>query len=143
MLASRNDIINYIPQRSPFVMVDNLVEASAQGATTQFEVLGDNVLVQDEFFSEAGLVENVAQTAAAQAGYYAYVHKQPAPMGFIANVKDLKVYKLPQVGSLLTTTVKVVNQVFDMTLCLGEVKSKDEVVCQCEIRVFVKPPSSN
>jgi predicted hotdog family 3-hydroxylacyl-ACP dehydratase len=142
MLASRHDIINYIPQRAPFVMVDDLIEATVQGATTQFEILSENVLVQDDMFSEAGLVENIAQTAAAQAGYHAHTHNQPAPMGFIANIKDLKVYQLPKAGSLLTTSVKVVNQVFDMTLCLGEVRSKDEIICQCEIRVFVKPSSN-
>lgn len=142
MLATRNDITNYFPQRPPFVMVDSLIEASADGATTQFEVAKDNVLVQGDFLSEAGLVENVAQTIAAQAGHYAHTQNLHTPMGFIANVKDLKVFRLPQVGSVLTTSVKVVNQVFDMTICLGEVKQKDELICRCEIRVFVKPSSS-
>lgn len=143
MLATRNDIVNYIPQRHPFVMIDNLVEASASAATTEFEILQDNLLVQDGLLSEAGMVENIAQTVAAQAGYCAHIQGQSTPMGFIANVKDLKVFFLPQVGSVVTTSVKVVNQVFDVTLCEGEVKQKDEVLCKCEIRVFVKPSSSN
>lgn len=143
MLVTRPDIINYIPQRPPFVMIGNLVEASAHGATTQFEIVEDNVLVRDGLFSEAGLVENVAQTVAAQAGYHAHIQNQPTPLGFIANVKDLKIFGLPRVGSILTTSMKVVNQVFDMTLCVGEVKQNDEVLCQCEIRVFVKSTLSN
>jgi len=142
MLATPNDIINYIPQRHPFVMVGRLIEASANGATTEFEIDADNVLVQKGFFSEAGLVENMAQTIAAQAGYYAHTNNLGAPMGFIANVKDLKVFGLPRVGSTVTTSVKVVNQVFDMTLCVGEVRQNNEVLCQGEIRVFVKPSST-
>jgi len=143
MLASRNDIANYIPQRPPFVMIDDLVEATANAATTQFEILPDNLLVQEGLFSEAGLVENIAQTLAAQAGYYAHTQSQPTPIGFIANVKDLRVFGLPRVGSTLTTSVKIVNQVFDMTLCMGEAKQNDKLLCQCEIRVFVKPSSSS
>jgi predicted hotdog family 3-hydroxylacyl-ACP dehydratase len=143
VLADRHDIVNYIPQRAPFVMVHNLIAVENDRATTEFEILGDNVLVRDGFLSESGMVENIAQTVAAQAGYDAHIQNSPTPLGYIANIKDLKVFDLPPVGSLLTTSVQVVNQVFDMTLCKGEVKVRDQVLCQCEIRVFVKSSTNS
>jgi predicted hotdog family 3-hydroxylacyl-ACP dehydratase len=143
MLATRHDIINYIPQRAPFVMVHELISAEQDHVTSQFEVLSENVLVREGFFSESGMVENIAQTIAAQAGYLAKGRDKPAPLGYIANIKDLKVFGLPPVGAKLDTSVRVVNQVFDMTLCEGEVKVNDQLLCQCEIRIFVKSNSTN
>lgn len=143
MLATRNDITKYIPQRDPFVMIHDLVSAGEDTVVTRFEIPSDNVLVRDGFFSECGMVENIAQTVAAHAGYFASSHNQPSPQGYIANVKDLRVFGLATTGALLTTSVRVVNRVFDMTLCQGEVKWKDQLLCQCEIRVFVKPSTSN
>lgn len=143
MLATRHDITKYIPQRNPFVMIHDLVKVEEDNVVTQFEIPDDNVLVRDGFFSECAMVENIAQTVAAHAGYFAGIQKQPSPQGYIANVKDLKVFGLPAVGAVLTTSVRVVNRVFDMTLCQGEVKWKDQLLCQCEIRVFVKSSTSN
>ena len=138
MLATPQNIINYIPQRHPFVMVHNLIDASPNSATTQLKIEADNLLVENGFFSEGGMVENIAQTVAVQAGYCSHIQNKPAPLGFIANVKDLKVFGLAPVGSTFTTSVRVANQVFDMTLCEGEVRQNGKILCQCEIRVFVK-----
>ena len=69
MLASRNDITQYIPQRAPIVMVHALVEADDEHAVTQLAIEPDNIFVSNEFFAEPGLVENIAQTAAMHVGY--------------------------------------------------------------------------
>ena len=61
-------IIELIPQRNPFVMVDKLLSATETTAHTSFEIKAGNILLNNGFFSEAGLVENIAQTAAAHAG---------------------------------------------------------------------------
>lgn len=138
MLASRHDILNYIPQRSPMVMIDDLMEASDESAVTQFVISPENIFVDNGFFSEPGLVENIAQTAAAQVGYQCQKKNVPVPVGYIAAVKDLKIISLPSVGSEISTSIRIVNHVMDVTLARGEVKIGDEVCCSCEMRIFVK-----
>jgi 3-hydroxyacyl-[acyl-carrier-protein] dehydratase len=138
MLATRNTIDRYIPQRPPFVMVHDLVNADEHHATTQFEILPDNVLVKEGVFTEPGLIENMAQTAAVQAGYNFVQQNLPIPIGYIASVKGLRVFSLPEVGSTLTTSVRIINQVLNVTLAECRVECSGQVVCECELRIFIK-----
>ena len=96
MLATRDDITKYIPQRHPIVMVHALVEADDSHAVTELAIEPDNIFVSNEFFAEPGLVENIAQTAAMHVGYQCSLKNIPIPIGYIAAVKDLKIQALPK-----------------------------------------------
>jgi 3-hydroxyacyl-[acyl-carrier-protein] dehydratase len=139
MLATRENITGYIPQRAPMVMIHNLLEASDSHAITQLKIERENIFVENNTLTEPGLVENIAQTAAAQVGYQCSIKKIPVPVGYIAAVKDLKIIKLPIVNSEITTSIRIVNQVLDVTLAQGEVRQHGEICCSCEMRIFVKP----
>ena len=139
MLAQRENITEYIPQRDPIIMLDELWEASDHHATSKFNICKENFFVEDGLLREPGLVENIAQTAAAQVGYQCSVRKVAVPIGYIAAVKNLVIAKLPAVGSRITTSIRIVNQVLDVTIVEGTVSGEDGVVCcTCEMRIFVK-----
>jgi 3-hydroxyacyl-[acyl-carrier-protein] dehydratase len=138
MLVHRNDIQNFIPQRAPIVMIDNLIEADEHHAVTSFKVQRDNVFSADGCFMEPGLVENIAQTAAAHAGYQCVQKKLPVPLGFIAAIRKLSIQTLPVVDSELKTTVRIVNNVMNVTIIEGKVEVSDRMICQCEMRIFIK-----
>lgn len=139
MLATKKNITDFIPQRDPIVMIDDLVEASDNHSVTQLEIRTENIFVEDGMFREPGLVENIAQTAAAQVGYQCSMKKIPVPLGYIAAVKSLTISRLPLVNSRITTSIKIVNQVMDVTLAEGKVvNEKGEECCRCEMRIFVK-----
>ncbi len=138
MLAGRNDILQYIPQREPIVMVHELMEAGDDYAVTQLAIEPDNVFVSAGFFAEPGLVENIAQTAAVHVGYQCSRKNIPIPIGYIAAVKDLKIIALPRHNSTITTSVKVTNKVLDITVVLGKVEQDGMLLCSCEMRIFAK-----
>jgi 3-hydroxyacyl-[acyl-carrier-protein] dehydratase len=139
MLVEKKNITEFIPQRSPMVMIDELVEASDAHSITRLQILADNIFVEDGVFKEPGLVENIAQTAAAQVGYQCAQQKIPVPIGYIAAVKNLVITKLPNFNTRITTSVRIINRVFDVTLAEGIVNSEDGVMCcSCEMRIFVK-----
>ena len=138
MLVDRKDIIKYIPQRWPMVMIDDLAEASETHAVTGFDILPDNIFIRSGSLAEPGLVENIAQTAAAQVGFICMQKDIPVPIGYIAAIRDLKIFKLPAENTHITTTVTVKNQVLDITLVEGEIKQHDRVLCSCEMRIFAK-----
>ena len=133
------DILALIPQRPPFVMVDTLVSASDDTTHTTLLVLADNVLVNNGELSEAGLTENIAQTAAARAGYAAHQSGKPVQPGFIGAIKNLEVFALPKVGDTIATEVTIQNQVFDVTIIKGKVTCKGETLAQCEMKIFIQP----
>jgi predicted hotdog family 3-hydroxylacyl-ACP dehydratase len=131
-------ITNYIPHRVPMIMVDELVEVSEAKAVSHFLVREENIFVSDGKFQESGLIENMAQTAAAQAGYFQKKNSRPVLIGYLASVKSFNLFFLPAVNSNLTTSIEVTNQVGDITLLKGEVHLDDHLICSCELRIFVQ-----
>ena len=138
MLADRNDILKYIPQRHPVVMVHSLIAASDDQAITQFTVEPDNIFIDKGAFAEPGLVENIAQTAAVHIGYMCQSRNIPIPIGYIAAIKELRVIAFPPPGAVITTTVKIVNKVLDITVVQGSTEFNGKAACTCEMRIFAK-----
>ncbi len=138
MLVSRHDITRFIPQRDPIVMVHELMEANDEQASTSFTIEPGNVFLSDGYFAEPGLIENIAQTAAVQAGYYYLQNNLPVPIGYIAAVKNLKILHLPKENSTIQTKVRVTNKVLDVTVVEGTIEQQGKLLCSCEMRIFTR-----
>jgi predicted hotdog family 3-hydroxylacyl-ACP dehydratase len=131
-------IINFIPQRPPMVMIDTLIQSTDKTATTSLTILPSNIFVEDNYLRESGLIENIAQTAAAMVGHECMVRNVPVPVGFIAAVKDLKINALPQVNSTIQTSITVTNMVMDITIVHGKIEQSGNLLCSCEMRILVQ-----
>jgi len=131
------DILSLIPQKPPFVMVDELLFSDDNITRTKFTVSADKVFVINDEFSEAGLMENMAQTAAAGSGNMARIENRPVTIGYIGQVKNLEVFELPKVGDELLTEIKIEVQVFDASIVSGKVWHNDKLVAQCEMKIFI------
>lgn len=134
----QDTVLAYLPQRPPFVMIDELLQADEQVIRTRFTIREGHLLVEDGQFTEAGLVENMAQTAAAGTGYKAQQSGQPAPVGFIGALKGLSVHHLPRVGETITTEIIFVHQVMNAHIVQGTVKSGDRDLATCELKIFLQ-----
>ena len=139
ILVSKEHIEKYLPQRSPIVMVDELVEASESHAVSNFLITGNNIFVTDKVLSEAGLIENVAQTAALQSGYWCHQLGVSVRPGYIAAIKNLKIDLMPAIGSSIVTEIRITNLVLDAIIIQASIRQDDSVICTCEMRVFIKP----
>lgn len=129
------DILTLIPQRRPFVMVDRLLSFDDKESSTDFVVREDNIFCKDGLFLETGIMENIAQTCAARIGYINITNNESVKIGVIGSIKDLIITKLPKVGSRLLTKVKVLSEVFAITLVEAEVFDNDELVARCEMKI--------
>ena len=130
------NILQYLPHRPPFVMVDNLLHADETNTRTSFVIKQENILFENGFFSEAGLLENIAQTAAAGAGYKEQTKHQNISGGYIAAVKNFEVYTLPKIHDLLITEIVITEKIFNMTVIAGKVLCGDTLLAQCEMKVI-------
>jgi predicted hotdog family 3-hydroxylacyl-ACP dehydratase len=133
-MDTRIPILDLIPQRPPFVLVDAFV---AEEDYSVFRVPEDHVLVRDGFLSEAGLVENIAQTAAARAGFLCLSEGKPVPLGYIGAVQHLDVAGLPAVSQEIRTTIEVKHQVFNSTSVRGTAYAGDQVLATCDMKIFI------
>lgn len=130
------DIIAYIPQRQPFVMVDEVLLADPKASKTSFLIKDDNIFVVSGLFTEPGLIENMAQTAAAGTGYRYAQKGEIVPVGFIASIKNLKIYTLPKTGDTLLTENIVVHTVMNVHVVEAAVYVGEEKVASCEMKIF-------
>lgn len=132
------DITRFIPQQPPIVMIDELYESDGATTVTRFLVKADGLFVEDNQLKEPGLIENIAQTAAAGTGYQFIKQEEPIPVGFIGAIKHLQIFQLPKVGDILTTQVTVLDTVLDITLIKGEIQLNNTIIASCEMKIVLK-----
>jgi predicted hotdog family 3-hydroxylacyl-ACP dehydratase len=136
-MVTIENIQSLIPQRPPFIMVDTLLYSGEMITRTGFNIRPDNIFVEAGEFKEPGLVENIAQTAAARAGYISYTANKPVLTGYIGAVKNLEIFSFPKTGDELITEITIENQIFDVTLISGKISCNETVVAQCEMKIFI------
>lgn len=132
------NILNYIPQRPPFVMIDMLICADDTVSQTSFTIPEGHLFVTDGFFTEPGLVENMAQTAAAGTGYKAHQSDDAVPVGFIGALKNLNIIRLPKVNSTITTTVTFGMQVMNAQIVHAGITENGTEIANCELKIFIQ-----
>jgi hypothetical protein len=137
IIASETGILDYIPQRPPMVMVGKLLMVEGKRTLTSFMISEDNLFCEGVKFLEAGLIENIAQTAAAGAGYRSLLKNESPPPGFIGGIKNLVIYSLPVVGDLMITEVSVEHEIFDATVITGKISVNDKIIAECEMKIFL------
>lgn len=129
-------ILELIPQRPPFVLVDKLSSCEGKFASTEFEIKADNVLLaKNGTLTAAGILENMAQTCAARIGYINKTENKPVKIGVVASLKNITINELPKVGDVLTTTVEEVGGLLNMTSLNAKVESNGVVIAEGEIKV--------
>lgn len=131
------DIESLIPQRPPFVLVDKLLSCDQQKTTSSFMVRADHVLCEKDSLLEAGLIENIAQTAAARMGYLSKVEGQPVKTGYIGSIKNLVVHFRPGLNKQLTTEVEMAGEYMGFSLIRGSVHVDGALAVACEMRIFL------
>ncbi|WP_343669613.1 3-hydroxyacyl-ACP dehydratase [Chitinophaga sp.] len=139
MFIHTDDITTYIPQRTPIVMISGILEVKDNITRTGLQIAPDNLFVEDGVLKSPGLLENMAQTAAARVGYVAQQENTPVPIGFIGAVKDFEVFEFPPAGSFIETTTEIVSQVFNATMVAAKVQLNGKVMAQCELKIFINP----
>lgn len=133
-----SDITSLIPQRPPFVMIDRLTCCQEKITCTAFLVKKDNIFVENGRFCEPGLVENMAQTAAARAGYLSRLDNEPVRVGYIGAIKNLVIHSLPFVNDELDTIITIEHQIFDVMLVRGKVSCNEVLLAECEMKIFIQ-----
>ena len=135
MIITKENIQDYIPQRPPFVMIDNLLEATGDYFKTDFKVLPDNIFVGNGKLREFAMIENIAQSSSVG---LAIAKKYPSgkkPEGYLGAISKLKLYELPAVNDRIHTVVKLIAQLENMFLLKGETWINDKKLMECEMKL--------
>jgi 3-hydroxymyristoyl/3-hydroxydecanoyl-(acyl carrier protein) dehydratase len=136
-MNSKDQILSLIPQRPPFVMIDKILVSDEAMTRSSFVVRENNIFVENELLKEPGLVENIAQTAAARAGYNAQMEHKPVQVGYIAAIKNLQIKNFPKINDELITEISIENQIFNVSLISGKITCNEQLIAQCEMKIFI------
>lgn len=138
MIPKTFDILDLIPQRPPMVMVGNHVSYDEKNTVTTFFIRNDNIFCSAGFFTEPGLIENIAQTCAVRIGYFNKINEKEILIGFIGAIKELKIYFLPPAETEITTEIFIETEIMGFTLIRGKVISNGNICAECEMRILIK-----
>ena len=134
------NIKQLIPQRSPIMMVDELLCVNGDEAQCRLAVREDNFFLEaDGLIAEVGIIEHIAQSASAFAGYRAIdAGATEPPVGYIGEVKNFHLSQRPAVGDVLITTITMGPTVDGVTIISGECKREDgEAVADTRMKIYV------
>lgn len=137
-----NQLIHFIPQKPPFVLISSLVEINEQTCTTKFSFDSSHVLCSNGKLSAAGLIENMAQTSGCKAGYAGFLKGAKPTLGYIGEVRNFTYSRLPNAGEELTTQVTIDNEIFGVIMISGKVSTGGEEIASCKMKVFLAPDES-
>lgn len=113
---SKVSVEDLIPQKKPFVMVDQLLHYSDKKVIAGLTVKTENIFTKNNIFTEPGLIEHMAQTVALHTGCQYYLKNEPAPTGYIGSIKKVEIKKLPELGQNIITTVSILHEIMGVTL---------------------------
>lgn len=143
------DIKLLIPQREPFIMVDEFEECDDNSAGTALSVCPDNYFIlPDGTMAETGLIEHLAQSCSALSGYKALMQASPSgedlkkapppPVGLIGEVKQFECHRRPRLGEKLKSTVTFGFSFGNVTLATGQTFVNDELIADIQLKIFMQ-----
>ena len=132
------DILELLPQKPPFIMIDKLEFCDREITITNLKIQSKNIFCDNGIFSESGLIENIAQSCAARVGYInKYISKESIHLGFIGTIRNLEILRLPKTDEFITTEINVLEEIFRMTLVKAAVKAGNELIASCEMKISI------
>jgi predicted hotdog family 3-hydroxylacyl-ACP dehydratase len=141
------DIIDLLPQRAPMVMIDRLVSCEKQAAVGTLKIRDDNVFLHDGKLIESGMIEAMAQTAAARTGWSIYSkpgnEEKNIPVGVIGSIKDFHLYFYPEIDQKIEMKIEVKHEFMNASVIQGSVNVQNKLACEVEMKIFLTEGKSN
>ena len=133
-----DNIISLIPQRAPIVMIDKFIGVDGNLSKTALTVAEENIFVDGGEMSECGLIEHIAQSAAARVGYLFTEAGKPIPIGYIGSVNNFEIKQFPKVGETISTTIEVIQEVMGITLIMAHCYINEVEIASCKMKIFLE-----
>lgn len=137
MVLSEENIESVIPQRSPFIMISNLLKADQIRFETDFFIRKENIFIKRKLLQEVALIENIAQTCAAGFGFLNVQNGGKPMLGFIGAIGKVITYKLPEINTRINTSVVVTHRLENIYLIKGENRYGNEKLLTCQMKIVV------
>ena len=131
--------LELIPQRPPMVLVDRFEGIDAEGvSTTGYTVVPAGLFVAGGRMSECGIIEHMAQSAAARIGWCCRAEGRPVPVGFIGAVSRLELHDLPRTGAHLRTRLHIVQEIGPLSLAEVRTEADGRPLAEGNLKIYLQ-----
>lgn len=131
--------LELIPQRPPMVLVDHFEGIDAEGvSTTGYTVVPAGLFVAGGRMSECGIIEHMAQSAAARIGWCCRAEGRPVPVGFIGAVSRLEFHDLPRTGAHLRTRLRIVQEIGPLSLAEVRTEADGRPLAEGNLKIYLQ-----
>ena len=131
--------LELIPQRPPMVLVDRFEGIDAEGvSTTGYTVEPAGLFVAGGRMSECGIIEHMAQSAAARIGWCCRAKGRPVPVGFIGAVSRLELHDLPRTGAHLRTRLRIVQEIGPLSLAEVRTEADGRPLAEGNLKIYLQ-----
>lgn len=147
MDVSTLDITKFLPHRHPFLLVDKVIAITDQQVITSFQIKPSCLFVENNFFSEVGLIENAAQTCSSIVGKSYFEESDTEGegtklIGFISAIKKVTINSCPKPGTTIITKADLqsrfdTNEYSICTIKCITTLNKQELL-SCEMNLFIQ-----
>jgi 3-hydroxyacyl-[acyl-carrier-protein] dehydratase len=128
MILNIKNIEDFIPQRNPILLVDNLISIINNTATISYVVKESIFVVEKYYMSKYGLIEHVAQSSAL---YYGFLHGKS--IGMIGMIKKLEINNNLFLGSKIITKITIIKEIGNLVSVNSESFLNNLSVMKCEM----------
>ena len=136
MKPEEYEIQDLLPLRPPMLMIDQLTYSGEKLARGRLFIRESNVFCHEGHLQEAGLIEFIAQTAAAYTGYLQLSAQKKVKPGFISSIKNLVIHSLPEINTEIQSEITVENELLGYTIITGRIFQNNLVIVEGEIRTL-------
>lgn len=137
-MEKQKSIIQLLPQKPPFLMVDELTSSKYKSFSSSFKIDNKNIFIEDNKLSVSGIIENMGQTAMAGIISTTKEEKGTEIDGYLAGVKQFEVFKRPPINSIIVTKILVKAKIDKMFLISCEVFNQNELVAKALLQITSK-----
>ena len=119
------------------MMVERFAYEDAQQCQSELTVSKDNIFVDETGrMAEEGILEHIAQTAAAYVGKCRLDAGEEVNLGYIGDIKRCAISApMPVVGDVLHTKIQIVSQVGNITMIAAETTVGGRTVVTCRMKL--------
>lgn len=130
-LVHKEGVTKYIPQRDPFIMVDNLLSIDHNEIVTKVFITNDNIFVKDGIISFYGILEHIAQSTALG---YGYTHENC--IGVIGKISDCVCIRNPNANNDILSNISIEKSLDKSLLVSAKCFQDNTEILHCNMYLY-------
>lgn len=132
-------VTELIPQRAPIVMVDQFLGLDEENASrSQLTVRNDNIFVENGVMDECGVLEHIAQSAAARVGFICRQNGKDIPLGYIGAINNFQLMAHPKANETIVTKITIIQEVFNISLIEAQCSVDETCIATCRMKIYLE-----